>query len=51
MKTIKTEDEEIAGYTLTNKLDEIIRIYNIGKTTVTPDPDAVKAVEDYIKEN
>lgn len=51
MKYTKTEVEEIDGLTVTDTFEATVKIYDIGKTSITPDPDAVKAVEDYIKEN
>ena len=43
--------EEMDGLTVTSVGETTAKIYNIGNTSITPDPDAVKAVEDYIKEN
>lgn len=47
----QTSEEEEDGLTFTFKGEIGIKFYDIGKTSITLASEAVKAIEDYIKEN
>ena len=50
-KHTESKAEEKDGLTVTRIYESTTKIYDIGKTSITPAPEAVEAIEDYIKEH